>query len=110
MEYPACPPCVVVEAKKMNRSCLTAMSQAASYADGKSTCHRLIVTDGLRYGVYVRSQLEAFRLCAYMNLIKLRYNYPVLESEGAGEALLAMSPEWRQSDSTAESSLTRISI
>ncbi len=88
---------VVVEAKKMDKSCLTAMSQAMSYANGKSGCHRLIVTDGLRYGVYVRSRLEEFRLYAYMNLTKLRHDYPVLECKGAGDALLAMAPEWKLS-------------
>jgi hypothetical protein len=93
----------VVEAKKMNKSCLTAMSQATSYASGKSGCHRLIVTDGLRYGVYVRSRLEAFHLYAYMNLTKLRHDYPVLECKGAGAALLAMAPEWGQGDPIAES-------
>lgn len=89
---------VVVEAKKMDKSCLTAVSQAMSYAHGKLNCQRLIVTDGLRYGVYVRSTLEAFRLYAYMNLTKLRYEYPVLECKGAGDALLAMAPEWKVGD------------
>jgi hypothetical protein len=45
---------VVVEAKKMENSCLTAKTQAASYAECRGGCRRLIVTDGLRYGVYVR--------------------------------------------------------
>ncbi len=90
---------VVVEAKKMDKSCLTAMSQAMSYARGKSACQRLIVTDGLRYGVYVRTKLEAFRLDAYMNLTKLRHGYPVLKCRGAGDALLAMAPEWKGGDS-----------
>jgi hypothetical protein len=86
---------IVVEAKKMDKSCLTAVSQAMSYGNGKPGCHRLIVTDGLRYGVYVRSKLEAFRLYAYMNLTKLRHDYPVLECKRAGDALLAMAPEFR---------------
>jgi hypothetical protein len=93
---------VVVEAKMMDKSCLTAKSQATSYASGKSGCQRLIVTDGLRYGVYVRSGLDAFHLYAYMNLTKLRHDYPVLECKGAGDALLAMAPEWGQADPTAE--------
>ena len=44
----------VVEAKKLDLSCLTAKSQAESYAKGMPDCHRLIVTDGVRYGVYIR--------------------------------------------------------
>jgi hypothetical protein len=86
---------VVVEAKKMSDSCLTAFSQAADYAIGKAVCHRLIVTDGLRYGVYVRRGTEPFRLYAYLNLERLRSAYPVYSCLGAREALLAMAPEWR---------------
>jgi hypothetical protein len=84
---------VVVEAKKMDNSCRTAISQAMSYAQGKSECHRLIVTDGLRYGVYIRGE-EVFNLYAYLNLTRLRRDYPILECKGAEEALLAMAPEW----------------
>jgi hypothetical protein len=69
---------VAVEAKKMDNSCLSAKSQAMSYVVGRSGCHRLIVTDGLRYGVYVREQVETFRLYAYMNLTRLRHDYAIL--------------------------------
>lgn len=86
---------VVVEAKKMDNSCLTAMSQAMSYAEGRPACHRLIVTDGLRYGVYVRSGTEPFQLHAYLNLTRLRQDYPIYLCKGAKDALLAMTPEWR---------------
>jgi hypothetical protein len=89
---------VVVEAKKMDNSCLSAMSQASSYATGKQNCHRLIVTDGLRYGVYLRDQFGAFVLYAYMNLTRLREHYPVLGCKGAKDALLAMAPEWKESE------------
>lgn len=85
---------VVVEAKKMDNACLSAMSQAKSYAQSRNGCHRLIVTDGLRYGVYIR-ELEEFLLYAYLNLTRLRRDYPVLGCKGAEEALLAMAPEWR---------------
>jgi hypothetical protein len=86
---------VVVEAKKMDNSCLTAKPQAMSYANGKTACHRLIVTDGLRYGVYVRKEQEVFHLYAYLNLTRLRRDCPVYECKGAEEALLAMAPEWK---------------
>jgi hypothetical protein len=55
----------------------------------------MIVTDGLRYGVYVRDQLEVFSLFAYMNLTRLRHEYPIYACKGAKEALLAMAPEWK---------------
>jgi hypothetical protein len=86
---------VVVEAKKMNNSCLSAQSQAVAYANGKAGCHRLIVTDGLRYGVFVRKEQEAFHLYAYLNLPRLRRGCPVYECRGAEDALLAMAPEWK---------------
>ena len=89
---------VVVEAKKMDKSCLTAMSQAMSYANGKVGCHRLIVTDGLRYGVYTRNEIEPFNLYAYLNLTRLRHGYPVYECRGAEGALLAMAPEWKPNE------------
>jgi hypothetical protein len=89
---------VVVEAKKMDNSCLTAISQAMSYAEGKTGCHRLIVTDGLRYGVYTRTALEPFHLYAYLNLTRLRHDYPIYECKGAEEALLAMAPEWKSNE------------
>lgn len=89
---------IVVEAKKMDMSCLTAKSQAMAYADGKTGCYRLIVTDGLRYGVFVRREQEDFHLYAYMNLTRLRGDYPVYECKGAEDALLAMTPEWKLSD------------
>jgi hypothetical protein len=86
---------VVVEAKKMSNSCLTAQSQAVTYAIGKAGCHRLIVTDGLRYGVFVCKEQEAFDLYAYLNLTRLRRGCPVYECRGAEDALLAMAPEWK---------------
>lgn len=85
---------VVVEAKKMNASCLSAMSQAQTYAQGKSECRRLIVTDGLRYGVYTRNASGNFGLAAYMNLTRLMSHYPIYPCDGAREALLIMAPEW----------------
>jgi hypothetical protein len=86
---------VVVEAKKMDNSCLSALSQAMSYALTRPQCHRLIVADGIRYGVYVRSDTEPFKLHAYMNLARLRRDYPAYECGGAEDALLAMAPEWK---------------
>lgn len=84
----------VVEAKKMAQSCLTARSQALRYAEGKDKCDRLIVTDGIRYGVYLRPQTGAPELRAYLNLTRLRREYPVYDCLGAAEALFAMTPEW----------------
>lgn len=87
--------CVVVEAKKMDNSCLTAKSQAMAYANRKVGCHRLIVTNGLRYGVYIRKGEGDFQLYAYLNLTRLMHDYPAYECKGGEDALLAMAPEWK---------------
>lgn len=86
---------VVVEAKKMDNSCLSAKAQAAGYAEKRPACRRVIVTDGIRYGVYVKSESDAFELYAYLNLSRLRDEYPIYPCHGAEEALLAMSPDWQ---------------
>ena len=84
---------VIVEAKKKDNSCLTAFLQAKTYADGKENCQRLIVTDGLRYGVYLKRE-ELFVLYAYFNITELKSAYPIYECYGVKEALKVMAPEW----------------
>ena len=87
---------VVVEAKRMDGACLSAFLQAKSYSKKYPNCNRIILTDGLRYGVYVRESGKNFddKPNAYMNLTRLRDEYPVYECNGAREAILAMVPEW----------------
>lgn len=99
--------CVVVEAKKMGNSCLTAKSQAMSYSEGKYGCNRLIVTDGLRYGVYIRNDKGEFALYAYLNLARFRGHYPIYECKGTQDALLAMAPEWKESVTSFEQATIR---
>ena len=86
---------VVVEAKKKGNACLTAKSQAQGYAQGKENCKRLIVTDGLRYGTFVKIDNE-FRLKAYFNLLNLVDDYPIYNCKGVKEALRLMTPEWNE--------------
>lgn len=88
---------VVLEAKQKDLSCLNAKSQAQSYAEqqGRETCSRLIVTDGMRYGVYFRNGRE-FRSHpdAYLNITHMREEYPVLRCKGAKEAFLYLSGDY----------------
>jgi len=88
---------VVVEAKPKGMSCLSAKSQAQFYAEqkGREACQRLIVTDGIRYGVYLRKD-GSFpdNPTAYLNLTHMRSSYPILDCHGAKEALLLMSSDW----------------
>ncbi|MGF7135870.1 hypothetical protein P3T40_007382 [Paraburkholderia sp. EB58] len=77
------------------RTSLLEMATRACAAQTRPGCHRLIVTDGLRYGVYTRPGDGEFRLYAYFNLIRLRKDYPVYPCKGAREALVALAPEWK---------------
>ncbi len=93
----------VVEAKKMDEPLLPALDQAKSYAGNSEKCKRIILTDGLRYLVFSRSEssskntIGAFSQTpiAYLNLARLRPEYPLYKCKGAKEALLAMAPEWK---------------
>ena len=88
---------VVLEAKQKDLSCLNAISQAQYYAEqaGRETCGLLIVTDGMRYGIYVRKEGK-FRSHpdAYLNITNMRETYPLLHCQGAREAFLYLSSDW----------------
>ena len=83
-----------VEAKRKGNSCLTAFSQAERYSQNKKNCNRLVVTDGLRYGVFIKNQEGFYKLHAYMNLTEFKNEYVVYECHGINEALWAMTPDW----------------
>ena len=90
---------VVVEAKKIKAASLSALSQAEDYAEDYNNCRRIILTDGLRYGIFTRDrdascEQQKFSLYAYMKLTSLRDGYPIHGCRGAKDALLAMGPEW----------------
>jgi hypothetical protein len=87
---------IVVECKQMNFSCLTALSQAERYAESRPYCGRLIVTDGIRYGVFLKRG-NTFYLNSYLNLSRLRSEYPVYNAHGIQEAFHLMSPDFKDS-------------
>ncbi|MCX8129720.1 MAG: hypothetical protein N3I35_06425 [Clostridia bacterium] len=78
----------VVEANKKRNSCLTAYSQARGYASakGRESCNLLIVSDGLRYGVYIRKD-DDYILHAYMNLTDFKNEYPIYGCKGIREGI-----------------------
>ena len=92
---------VVIEAKKKGSSCLSAFEQAQKYALKVKNCKRIIVTDGLRYGVFTRNsnnsdELQEFSLHAYINLTRLRKEFPLYYCKGAKDALLSMmTQDWQ---------------
>lgn len=83
----------LVEAKKKGNSVFHAFQQAKDYAKKKTTINRLIVTDGIRYGVYLKRE-ETWYLHAYMNLTRFQKEYKIYACLGILEALWVMSPEW----------------
>lgn len=83
----------VVEAKRKGNSCLTAFSQAEEYSKNKVRCNRLIVTDGLRYGIFTKDE-DQYKRHAYMNLTEFKEKYEIYECAGIKEALWAMTPDW----------------
>jgi hypothetical protein len=71
--------------------------QAAAYAARYGNCHTLIVTDGLRYKLFRRSQSRARQVeweqAAYANLLKLRAHHPLDPAiGGAGDLFLGLLP------------------
>ena len=90
----------VVEVKRLGSSCLSAKFQGAAYAQesGRDGCGRLVVTDGIRYGVYTADSDGGFPdvPSAYMNLTRLVRAYPTLECQGAPEALSLLASDWRR--------------
>ena len=90
---------VVVEVKKLGRSCLSAKGQALEHAlaAGRDSCRRLVVTDGIRYGIYLKDDDGTFPRSptAYMNLTRMVRSYPVLDCAGTPEALSLLAADWR---------------
>lgn len=83
----------IIEAKRKDRSCLQAFEQAKEYAKIKQACNRIIVSDGIRYGIFVKKNNE-FELHAYMNITDPREEYYIWDCKGIKEALWTLSPEW----------------
>jgi len=83
----------LIEAKRKGNSVFYAFQQVKDYAKDKPTINRLIVTDGIRYGVYLKSG-ESWYLHAYMNLTRFQEEYKIYNCLGILEALWVMSPEW----------------
>ena len=95
----------VVEVKRLDHACLPARPQAQYYAEeeGKERdeCQRLIVTDGMRYGVYVRSNNGKFpdTPCAYLNINRMMERYYIFSCSGAAKALELIASDWSREGS-----------
>ncbi len=90
--------CAVIEVKRFDQSCIQAKDQAKNYATSYENCFRVIVTDGMRYAIYLRNNKDeplSDHPVAYLNLLNMRKANPVYGCDGAHKALLLMSNEWR---------------
>ncbi|MGD0908549.1 MAG: hypothetical protein ABSA96_13280 [Candidatus Acidiferrales bacterium] len=91
---------VVVEVKIRDSSSLKARDQAENYTlvPDREKCSRVIVTDGIIYAVYVKSDGKFGTMpSAYLNLTRMMDDYPILGCKGAKEALEMMAPDWNPS-------------
>ncbi len=82
----------VVEAKLLGSSVFYPFGQARDYAlqKDRESCDKLVITDGIRYALYRRSGND-FTLEAYLNILKMREAYPMLNCGGAIHAIIGMA-------------------
>jgi len=82
----------VVEAKSLDKSVFSPLGQAKNYAsgNGRDYCKRLVVTDGIRYTYFKREKAD-FELHAYLNILRMRKQYPLYKCGGAVEAVIGMA-------------------
>lgn len=83
-----------IEVKKIGSSYFTAEDQVIQYATSRSNCRRAVVTDGIRYGVYVKEK-KGYVLKSHLNLLRIAKAYPILKCDGALNAIATMSQGWQ---------------
>lgn len=101
----------LVEAKKFQRSCLKAEAQVRSYMTERTD--RLIVTDGIRYGVFCKQDgIFPDYPSAYLNLAQPLDAYPIYGGSCAGgdEALWLMNADWQPGLPKLSLSLSEVSV
>ncbi len=103
----------VVEVKKRGSSLTRALGQAQGYANGpgRVNCGRIILTDGIRYSIFVRQEDGSWPLTpeAYLNLTRLRDGYPVLGCQGATAAFMLLSRDWDEGFTSGQNLRKRMS-
>lgn len=89
---------VVIEVKKRGSSLTKAVDQAMGYVaiPSRSSCRRIVLTDGIRYAIFLRNLDGSWskKPSAYLNLTRLRSDYPILGCAGAPEAISMLSRDW----------------
>jgi hypothetical protein len=83
-------PCMILESKRMGEGLGYAERQVQRYANDMPGCKRLIVSDGIRYYLYLKQGENCnFQedLKAYMNLLRLKDRHPYLTHVGGAPDL-----------------------
>ena len=84
-----------VEVKSLGRSVFAPQNQATDHAQRRDW-DRFIITDGARYACF-KKQGQQYRPSSYLNITRLRRNYPVYDQRagrqcgGAADSLLSMA-------------------
>jgi len=85
-------PLVIIESKRLFDGLRSAPDQATNYAQSHPTCRCLVVSDGIRYKLFLREGDE-WRHAAYMNLVAPKRSYPYEQGvEGAVTFFRSMMP------------------
>jgi len=89
-------PCMILESKRMGEGLGYAEKQVQRYASDMPGCKRLIVSDGIRYYLYVKQEEKwdfEKDLKAYANLLRLKGRHPYLiHVGGAPDLFLNLMP------------------
>lgn len=86
-------PLVIIESKRLWDGLRYAPDQAINYAQTYPTCERFIVSDGIRYKLFLREG-DSWRYAAYMNLLAPKRTHPYeTDVDGAVSFFLALIPK-----------------
>lgn len=85
-------PMMILESKRLDRPLFGAEKQAKNYSKKFPHCNKLVVSNGIRYLLFVKKKNEWLPK-AYLNLLKLRTRHPYyVEIYGAPELLAQLLP------------------
>jgi hypothetical protein len=85
-------PLVIIESKRLFDGLRSAPGQATNYARAYPSCDRFVVSDGIRYKLFLREG-DGWRHAAYMNLTAPKRSHPYEQGvEGAVSFFRSMRP------------------
>jgi len=89
-------PYMILESKRMGEGLDYAKRQVAKYSQYCPSCRHIVVSDGVRYSLYLKQGTEWDMdrdFAAYMNLLRLKDRHPyVANAKGAPALFISMMP------------------